>query len=175
MILRALPSAPRFLRAHQKYARRIHPLREGVARCPAEGSRLRETADVAGMRQIGCAFSGYARGRFLAIPCRVLLASASAPPPCSRKSRYAAIFREIFDLFFKIITRARKITLFRRATLFANTFARAGKVKPRNFDNMRAPKHCAARKTPIAPSIARAMGVVLQSRKTAGVSSPRFS
>ena len=23
----------------------IHPLREGIARCPAEGSRLRETAD----------------------------------------------------------------------------------------------------------------------------------
>ena len=70
-----------------------------------------------------------------------------------------------FDLFFIIITRASKTTLLRSATLFANTFARAGKVKPRNSDNMRAPNYCAARKTPIAPSIARARGFALKSRK----------
>ena len=64
------------------------------------------------------AFSGYARGWFFAIPCRALLASASAPLPYSRKSRFAAIFREIFG--FIIINNC--------APLFANTFAYGKRV-----------------------------------------------
>ena len=49
------------------------------------------------------AFSGCARGKFVATPCRASLASVSAPPLCSRKSRCVAIFREILDLYFIII------------------------------------------------------------------------
>ena len=61
------------------------------------------------MRLFGGAFSGYARGRFLTMLCRALLASASAPPPYSRKSRFAAIFRENLVLYL-IISRASKTT-----------------------------------------------------------------
>ena len=99
------------------------------------------------------AFSGYARGWFLTIPCRALLASASAPPLYSRKSRFAAIFREYLVLYNnQMRTRICKNFCFRR------------KGEAARFCNMRALNYRAARKTPIAPSIARAMGFSSNSR-----------
>ena len=78
----------------------------------------------ASIRLLGGAFSGYARGWFLTMPYRALLASASASPPCSRKSRFAAIFRESAVLYlFVIITRANRITFLRQRTQFADTSA----------------------------------------------------
>ena len=74
---------------------------ERRCRPPITENRRRQLAEVFvsrnnHSRKQNRAFSGYARGWFLTIPCRALLASASAPPPYSRKSRFAAIFRELF-------------------------------------------------------------------------------
>ena len=48
---------------------------------------------------------------------------------------------------------------FSQRTLVCKNFCFCRKGEPRNFNNMCAPKYCAARKTPIAPSKARAMGL----------------
>ena len=102
-----------------------------------------------GMRLLGGAFSGYARGWFLTMPYRALLASASASPPCSRKSRFAAIFRESAVLYlFVIFTRASRITFLRQRTPFADTSAH-GKGEAAALYNMRALKVAAARGKPL--------------------------
>ena len=45
-------------------------------------------------------FSGCARGRFLTMPYRASFASASAPPPCSRKSRSLCSLRFSVSFWF---------------------------------------------------------------------------
>ena len=106
------------------------------------------------------AFSGCARGWFLTIPCRALLASASAPPPYSRKSRFAAIFREYLVLYNnQMRTRICKNFCFRR------------KGEAARFCNMRALNYRAARKTPTVSGFAACRGVVIKLTKFSFVSS----
>ena len=71
------------------------------------------------------ALSGCARGEFAAMPWRALLISASAPPPCSRKSRSLCSLRfsvRILDLVFYynilIVNCASKTTLLPERTQF---------------------------------------------------------
>ena len=117
------------------------------------------------MRQIECAFSGYARGRFLTKPCRALLVSASAPPPYSRKSRCAAIFREIFGfIFYKNHF---------SAPLFANTFAFAGKVNAARVVWCALERRAAEENSDGQAALPRAVGFSYKSRRFAGDSSPR--
>ena len=97
------------------------------------------------------AFSGCARGWFLTIPCRALLASASAPPPYSRKSRCAAIFREYLVLYNnQMRTRICKNFCFRR------------KGEAARFCNMRAPKSSRGEENSDCTEQSEGNGVVLK-------------
>ena len=94
------------------------------------------------------AFSGYARGWFLTIP----YGHCSLPPRLRRLiHENLAVLRFSVSLWFYKINNS--------APQFAKTFAFAGKVKPRDYVICVPLNHRAARKTPIAPSKARAMGL----------------
>ena len=109
------------------------------------------------------AFSGCARGWFLTIPCRALLASASAPPPYSRKSRCAAIFREYLVLYNnQMRTRICKNFCFRR------------KGEAARFCNMRAPKSSRGEENSDCTEQSEGNGVVLKITTICFVSSKQI-
>ena len=142
---------------------------ERRCRPPITENRRRQLAEVFvsrnnHSRKQNRAFSGYARGWFLTIPCRALLASASAPPPYSRKSRFAAIFREYLVLYNnQMRTRICKNFCFRR------------KGEAARFCNMRALNYRAARKTPTVSGFAACRGVVLNLTEKSFISLKLFS
>ena len=115
------------------------------------------------MRLFGGAFSGYARGRFLTMPYRALLASALAPPPCSRKSRYAAIFREIFGFIFYNNLSRKQNDAFALAHLHLRASAFAGKVNAARVI-WRALKKRAAEENSDCTEHSEGNGVILKSR-----------
>ncbi len=154
-----------------------------------------------GMRQIECAFSGYARGRFFAIPC----GHCSLPPRLRRliHENLAALRFSVrySDLFFIKITRAsktthsdnkviaqlcqfcmnarkrslRKIGCVRcvSAPLFANTFAFAGKVNAARVVWCALERRAAEENSDGQAALPRAVGFSYKSRRFAGDSSPR--
>ena len=123
--LRATPPFKRFQRFLRRFLPLFAPFKGTLI---IYGQKFTLFPKAVCMRLFGGAFSGYARGRFLTMPYRALLASASAPPPCSRKSRYAAIFREIFGFIFYNNLSRKQNHAFALAHLHLRESAFAGKV-----------------------------------------------
>ena len=128
-------------------------------------NRATSPAEVAGMRQIGGAFSGYARGRFFAIPyghCSLLPRLRRLVHENLAPLRFSVSLR--FYICYKY-SRKENHT-FPQRTPICKYLCFCRKGEPRNFNNMRAPKYCAARKTLNAAPLARrcALGLPSNSR-----------